>query len=155
MTGSDGSSHTVLAPFAGIVVAIPHGSEEPVVADTAVVVLEAMKMEHEVLAGADGVVQRLAVAIGDEVEAGQPLLTLAPGSVEPLSAPDAGEQAGDAERPDLAEVHARHAIGLDAARGEAVARRRERGRRTARENIADLLDPGTFVEYGPLLFAAQ
>src|SRR5207245_5498602 len=44
---------------------------------------------------------------------------------------------------------------LDAARPEAVARRRERGRRTARENLADLLDEGTFVEYGPLIFAAQ
>ena len=38
---------------------------------------------------------------------------------------------------------------------EAVARRHERGRRTARENLADLLDEGSFVEYGPLLFAAQ
>ena len=49
----------------------------------------------------------------------------------------------------------RHEIGLDAARAEAVARRHERGRRTARENLADLLDEGTLVEYGPLLFAAQ
>ncbi|MGO9888220.1 MAG: acyl-CoA carboxylase subunit beta, partial [Solirubrobacteraceae bacterium] len=46
-------------------------------------------------------------------------------------------------------------LGLDAARPDAVARRRERGRRTARENLADLLDADTFVEYGPLLFAAQ
>ncbi|MFI5037917.1 MAG: acyl-CoA carboxylase subunit beta, partial [Solirubrobacterales bacterium] len=38
---------------------------------------------------------------------------------------------------------------------DAVARRRERGRRTARENLSDLVDEGTFVEYGPLLFAAQ
>ena len=49
----------------------------------------------------------------------------------------------------------RHEIGLDAARPEAVARRHERGRRTARENLAELLDEGTLVEYGPLLFAAQ
>ena len=52
-------------------------------------------------------------------------------------------------------VLARHAAGLDAARPEAVARRREQGRRTARENVADLVDEGTFVEYGPLIFAAQ
>ena len=36
-----------------------------------------------------------------------------------------------------------------------MAQRRERGRRTARENLADLLDADTLVEYGPLLFAAQ
>ena len=45
--------------------------------------------------------------------------------------------------------------GSDAARPEAVAKRRERGRRTARENLAELVDEGTFVEYGPLVFAAQ
>ncbi len=44
------------APFAGVVVAIPHAREEQVGAGTALVVLEAMKMEHEVLAEIDGVV---------------------------------------------------------------------------------------------------
>ena len=96
-------------------------------ADTAVVVLEAMKMEHEVLAGADGVVVGLAVAVGDEVEEGQALLTLAPGDGAARGArASAGEQPGG-ERADLADVHARHALGLDAARPEAVARRHERG----------------------------
>ncbi len=49
----------------------------------------------------------------------------------------------------------RHALGLDAAREEAVGRRHASGRRTARENLAELVDEGTFVEYGPLVFAAQ
>ena len=34
-------------------------------------------------------------------------------------------------------------------------RRRDRGRRTARENLTDLVDDGSLVEYGPLMFAAQ
>src|SRR5436305_787858 len=59
------------------------------------------------------------------------------------------------ERADLESVRQRHLLTLDEARPDAVARRRERGRRTARENVADLLDEGTFVEYGPLIFAAQ
>ena len=58
-------------------------------------------------------------------------------------------------RPDLAEVLQRHAVTLDAARPDAVARRRKTGQRTARENIDDLCDPGTFVEYGALVLAAQ
>ena len=45
--------------------------------------------------------------------------------------------------------------GLDAARPDAVARRRKTEQRTTRENIDDLCDPGTFVEYGPLVIAAQ
>ncbi|MEY4606781.1 MAG: hypothetical protein RLY45_1541, partial [Actinomycetota bacterium] len=63
--------------------------------------------------------------------------------------------AASSVRDDLLEVLRRHESGLDAARPQAVARRRERGRRTARENIADLLDAGSFVEYGPLVLAAQ
>ena len=61
----------------------------------------------------------------------------------------------DRVRPDLAEVVERHGLGLDAARPEAVARRRKTGQRTTRENIDDLCDPGTFVEYGALVIAAQ
>jgi acetyl-CoA carboxylase carboxyltransferase component len=58
-------------------------------------------------------------------------------------------------RPELAELRARLAATTDAGRPEAVARRRKSGMRTARENIADLLDDGTFVEYGGLALAAQ
>jgi acetyl-CoA carboxylase carboxyltransferase component len=74
-------------------------------------------------------------------------------AMAPPSEPD-GKTDGD-ERADLQAVRERHAIGLDAARPEAVAKRHERGRRTARENLAELVDDGTFVEYGPLVFAAQ
>jgi len=146
----------VRAPFAGMVVAIPRASQERVGAGTALIVLEAMKMEHEVLAEADGVVGELAVAVGDAVEEGQLLLTLAPGSAGPSTDAAVLPRApSGAERADLRAVRERHEIGLDAARPEAVARRHEHGRRTARENLAELLDDGSFVEYGPLLFAAQ
>ena len=50
---------------------------------------------------------------------------------------------------------ARQAKTLDAARPDAVARRRKTGQRTARENIADLCDQGSFVEYGSLVIAAR
>lgn len=59
------------------------------------------------------------------------------------------------ERPDLAELRRRRAQTLDEARPEAVQRRHERGGRTARENLEDLVDPGTFVEYGRYAIAAQ
>ncbi len=58
-------------------------------------------------------------------------------------------------RADLAEVIERHEVGLDEARPDAVARRRKTGQRTARENIEELCDAGTFVEYGPIVVAAQ
>ncbi|MDC0744875.1 carboxyl transferase domain-containing protein [Polyangium sp. rjm3] len=58
-------------------------------------------------------------------------------------------------RPELAELRARLHATTDAGRPEAVARRRKTGQRTARENIEDLVDPGSFVEYGALALAAQ
>jgi acetyl-CoA carboxylase carboxyltransferase component len=69
--------------------------------------------------------------------------------------PERDAETGGGERADLKAVRERHEIGLDAARVQAVAKRHERGRRTARENLAELVDDGSFVEYGPLLFAAQ
>ena len=45
----------------------------------------------------------------------------------------------------------RHAAALDAARPEAVARRRKTNQRTARENVDDLVDGGTWVETGSLV----
>jgi acetyl-CoA carboxylase carboxyltransferase component len=143
----------VTAPFAATVVAIAHGADELVPAGAALIVLEAMKMEHEIVAATGGMVLRVEVSVGDAVQEGQLLAVLAPrdghdaGATKPADA--------DQARTDLAAVTARHEQGLDAARPEAVARRHESGRRTTRENLAELIDDGTFVEYGPLMFAAQ
>ena len=99
--------------------------------------------------------RQLNVAPGDAVYEGHVLALIEPAAGAMAAA--AGRDAIDLDRvrPDLAEVQARHAIGLDAARADAVATRRKRGQRTARENIADLCDEGSFVEYGPLVIAAQ
>jgi acetyl-CoA carboxylase carboxyltransferase component len=78
-----------------------------------------------------------------------------PGAETAADVAHAAEPPGGGERADLQAVRERHEIGLDAARPEAVTKRHERGRRTTRENLTELLDPDSFVEYGPLLFAAQ
>src|SRR5262249_57733721 len=148
-----GGELEVTGPFDGVVVAIPGAPAERVGAGSPLVVLEAMKMEHEVLAEIDGVVRELAVAVGDAVKEGQLLLTIKPGKLDGAGAQPAADAGSQGEREDLREVLERHRTGLDAARPDAVDRRRERGRRTARENLADLLDEGSLVEYGPPPFA--
>ncbi len=149
------SEVAVSAPFSGVVVSIAHDRDERVRAGETLMVLEAMKMEHEVVAQASGVVSSVAVVVGDAVGEGQPLLTLSCDRAQAADALPAIEAEPEAARADLEAVRERHALGLDAARPEAVAKRRERGRRTARENLSELVDEGTFVEYGPLIFAAQ
>jgi acetyl-CoA carboxylase carboxyltransferase component len=149
----------ITAPFAGTVAALPRRAGDAVAPGDPVVVLEAMKMEHEVVAEHAGTLTRLEVGVGDAVIEGAPLATLTLGDAAPHTPPethattptDAQPATGDA----LAAVIERHARGLDARRPQAVAKRHDAHRRTARENLADLLDPDSFVEYGPLAFAAQ
>ncbi|MBO0876275.1 MAG: carbamoyl-phosphate synthase large subunit, partial [Pseudonocardia sp.] len=122
------------------------------------VVIEAMKMEHVVAAAAHGRVSTVVVRPGDAVSPGDALLALDSDGASAGMVSGAAEIASadpDHIRPDLAEVRERHAIGLDERRGEAVDKRHRTGLRTARENLADLCDPGSFVEYGPLAIAAQ
>jgi acetyl-CoA carboxylase carboxyltransferase component len=61
----------------------------------------------------------------------------------------------DETRADLRELRERRALTEDAARGEIVGKRHDSGSRTARENLDDLVDPGSFVEYGRFAIAAQ
>lgn len=138
----------------GTVVKVPATGAD-VRAGTPVVVLESMKMEHGVEADVDGSVTEVLVAEGETVAAGQVLVRITAGVVAAATADGAGAAARTGPRADLAEVLDRHAIGLDAARPDAVARRRKTGQRTARENVDDLLDAGSLVEYGPTVIAAQ
>jgi pyruvate/2-oxoglutarate dehydrogenase complex dihydrolipoamide acyltransferase (E2) component len=144
---------TLVAPFAGTIVSVPHGVRDSVPAGTAVAVIEAMKMEHEVVTEHDATVTDVRVAVGETVAEGQPLVVLAPGAH--AFAPAAETAVQDGPRDDLQAVHDRHHGGLDEGRPDAVAKRHDQARRTARENLADLLDADSFVEYGPLMFAAQ
>ena len=145
----------VRAPLQGTVVSVDVREGERVRPGQILLVLEAMKMEHVIAAPAAGVVRHLVVSPGDAVFESHELLHLEEALLE--APQERSEEAVDPSRvrPDLQEVHERHAVGLDEARPEAVARRRKTGQSTARENLAALCDPGSFIEYGPLVIAAQ
>lgn len=142
------------AQLAGTVVEVaPEGADYP--AGAQLVVLEAMKMQH-VLAAPDALrTVRVLVTPGQVVGTGDPLLvfTRTTGGDDGESVTAATDL--DLTRADLDEVIERHARTLDEGRPDAVAKRHRQGRRTARENIDDLVDPGSFVEYGALAIAAQ
>jgi acetyl/propionyl-CoA carboxylase alpha subunit/acetyl-CoA carboxylase carboxyltransferase component len=150
-----GDGGAVRAPLAGTVVAIAVAPGDPVAAGDELLVIEAMKMEHEVRAQAPGLVREVAAAVGATVAAGDVLVVLAASGAGAAEQAPASEVPLDHVRPDLAEVRERHRTGLDEGRPEVTARRHAAGRRTARENIADLTDPGSFTEYGALTIAAQ
>jgi len=143
------------APMPGSIVSIGVEPGALVRRGQPVAVIEAMKSELVVTADVTGIVRDIPVAARDVVGRGQALMF-----IEVTDEADAGtsiEQAEDLSviRPDLAEVRARHNALRDEYRPDAVARRRKLGMRTARENIADLCDPDSFVEYGGLTLAMQ
>jgi acetyl-CoA carboxylase carboxyltransferase component len=145
----------VTAPMQSTVVQVAVAPGDAVDEHTVVVVLEAMKMEHGVHAPATGYVRDIHVAVGDTVLEGAVLV-----AIEEADVTLARDHAADAHdldrvRADLADVLARQAKTRDAARPDAVAKRHGRGQRTARENVDDLCDPGSFQEYGSLVIAAQ
>ncbi len=119
------------------------------------VVLEAMKMQHVLVAPDALRTARTLVAIGQVVGTGDPLLTF----IRTGTGADgeSGSTAIDLDQPraDLDEVAQRHLLTRDEGREKAVTKRHNQGRRTARENIDDLVDDGSFVEYGALAIAAQ
>jgi acetyl-CoA carboxylase carboxyltransferase component len=146
----------VASPLQGTVVSIDVADGDVVRAGQQLVVLESMKMEHVVAAEWSGTVTGVAVAVGQTVMPGEVLVSIEPGRVDgAVGATAVADVDLDHVRADLAEVVERHDVGLDHRRPEAVARRRASGQRTARENVADLLDDGSLVEYAPLVVAAQ
>jgi acetyl/propionyl-CoA carboxylase alpha subunit/acetyl-CoA carboxylase carboxyltransferase component len=143
------------APLQGTIISINVALGDSVRLGDAILVMESMKMEHVIAAPISGVIRALTISTGDTVFEGHPLAFIEAGMV--AAAVKSAEQAVDLDyiRPDLEAVISRNRGTLDAHRSAAVERRRKTGQRTARENLADLLDPGSWVEYGSLVVAAR
>lgn len=145
----------VIAPIQATVARIEVAPGQSIAAGSPVAVLEAMKMEHMVLAETSGIVRHIPASPGDTLAEGQLIAILEPGSE--AAAIETTDQAADPDvlRPELQELNDRLACGQDAAHPAKVAKVKARGQSTARENLARLCDPDSFDEYGALALAAQ
>jgi acetyl-CoA carboxylase carboxyltransferase component len=154
------SAQRVVTPMASTVVEVAVEAGASFAAGDLLAVVEAMKMEHELRAERAGRVLGVHARRGDALDEGDPLLTWESASERPGAAPGGVPGAASAEpasmlRRELTELQSRLALTQDDARPDAVARRHALGLRTARENVADLCDPDSFIEYGALAIAAQ
>ncbi len=145
----------IMAPMQGTIVTIDVAVGQQVRRGQQLMLIESMKMHHAIESTADGAIDALIVQVGDTVMDQAVVARVLPGEVTVAAVAAATIEDPAHIRADLAEVIARHDIGLDAARPDAVERRRALSRRTARENVADLVDEGSFVEYGPVVIAPQ
>ena len=153
--GPDGSKG-LAAPIQGTIVDIAVAVGDVVRPGQEVAVVEAMKMEHVVVADRGGTVRAVTMAANDVVRQGHPIVFIEEtGSDEGAAAAARADEDPDRIRPDLREALDRHAATLDENRPEAVTRHRGRGFRMVRESIAELVDPGSFQEYWPLIVAQR
>jgi acetyl/propionyl-CoA carboxylase alpha subunit/acetyl-CoA carboxylase carboxyltransferase component len=145
----------LIAPVQGVLVTLSVQPGDPIARGQQVAIMESMKMEFEVKATQSGIVRERVVEPGASLFEGSPLLFLEPADI--VASEQANEEQIDIAhiRADLAEVLERRADLTDQRRPTAVAKRRKTGQRTARENLADLLDEGSFMEYGAMALAAQ
>ncbi len=148
-------SDPVVAPLQGTIVVIDVAEGDLVRPGQQIAVIESMKMEHLVAAPHGGRVTKIAAKAGITLMQGEPIVFLEPAEVDSHTVEEEADIDLDHIRSDLAESIARHANTLDENRPAAVERRRKTNQRTARENIAQLVDDGSFVEYGSLAIAAQ
>ena len=143
------------APIQGTIREILVAAGDTVREGQVVCVMDALKMEHLVRSPLGGIVRRLAVAVGDTVYEDHPLAFVEEADVGGPAEAGEAPAAIDYIRPDLQAVLDRRPFLLDENRPEAVERRHAKNRRTVRENLADLVDGGTWIEYGDLVIAGQ
>ena len=141
----------VRAPMQGTVLSHEAEAGQEVAPGQILFIMEAMKMEHEIRTEVGGVLRDLRAAVGDAVWEGHVLALIEERDIEVSGDEQEAEVDLDAVRPDLAEVLERHRVTLDEARPDAVRKRRNTKQRTARENIDQLCDEGSFVEHGQLV----
>ena len=145
----------ITSPMQGVVFSVEVNEGDPVAVGQKLIILEAMKMQHVIYSDRSGYARVICIAPGDAINKGDLLVFLEEAEISGGKGAVREKVDLDAIRPDLADMIKRHAYTLDENRAEAVDKRHKKGQRTARENVNDLCDPGSFIEYGALIVAAQ
>ena len=149
------NTEPVGAPLQGTVIEIEVAVGDEIREGQLLAVMSALKMEHLVNASLGGVVRQITVEVGDTVYEEHPMFFVERAEVGGAIVEEKKAIDLDYIRPELQALFDRRAFGEDANRPAAVERRHSKNRRTVRENIEMLIDPGTWIEYGQLGIAGQ
>lgn len=147
-------NQSIVSPLAAAVISIDVSDGQTVAKDQIVAIVESMKMQTALTAPVAGTVANLSIALGATIQAGQLVCEIKPTDADSVadSAPMIEATGTDNS---LQQLNQQLAFTHDDARPEAVAKRHAKAYRTARENLYDLCDDESFVEYGQLAVAAQ
>lgn len=145
----------IRSPLQGTILEVMVGEGDAVRVGQPMCVMDSMKMEHVIKSDFGGIVRQLTVSPGDVLYEGHPLAFIEEADVGDAIVEADEEVDVDLVRPDLQELFDLLAMGEDRNREEWVEQRHAKGKRTQRESLADLVDPGSWVEFGPLVLPAR
>ncbi|MEM7764167.1 MAG: carboxyl transferase domain-containing protein [Pseudomonadota bacterium] len=143
----------IRSPLQGQLVNVTCAVGDSVAPGTTIATLELMKMQHVVQSPVAGFVTDIAYAVGDLIEEASVLVSVRLDDTATANTTADDEASTTSAAAD--ELQEARALTLDAARPDVFKAREAAGRRSARENIDDLIDAGSFREIGQLVFAAQ
>ena len=147
---------SITSPAAAVVSSINVQQGDLVHEGDVVAVVESMKVLTSVLAPVTGRIGQLSGGEGQSLQKGDLLMDIVIGTVAHTDAGPSVQVSGNGGSDRLLKDFVQRVEHtLDQGRLDDIAKRHEKGFRTARENLDDLVDPGSFVEYGQLAVAAR
>ena len=143
----------ITVPIDSVLVSLMVKQDQQIIAGQTLAIVEAMKMHYPINADHHGVISEIYVNEGDLLTAGDAIFKVIAKQINQLAKEK--QHVGKAKNSELDLFQQRIAKTYDEARTTARDKRHKHGYRTARENLNDLIDEGSFNEYGQLAVAAQ
>ena len=151
---SKNSEHSIVSPMAAALVSVDVIAGQSVNKNHIIAVIESMKMQTAITASVAGLITDIKVSAGQTIQEGQ-LICKVVESSQSSNVLDTQEPISDSVENALDQLNQQLAASLDSGRKKSIDKRHAKGYRTARENLRQLCDEGSFVEYGQLAVAAQ
>ena len=151
---SKNSEYSIVSPMAAVLVSVDVIAGQSVNKNHIIAVIESMKMQTAITASVAGLITDIKVSAGQTIQEGQ-LICKVVESSQSSNVLDTQEPISDSVENALDQLNQQLAASLDSGRKKSIDKRHAKGYRTARENLRQLCDEGSFVEYGQLAVAAQ
>jgi acetyl-CoA carboxylase carboxyltransferase component len=151
---SKNSEYSIVSPMAAVLVSVDVIAGQSVDKNHIIAVIESMKMQTAITASVAGLITDIKVSAGQTIQEGQ-LICKVVESIQSSNVLDTQEPISDSVENALDQLNQQLAASLDSGRKKSIDKRHAKGYRTARENLRQLCDEGSFVEYGQLAVAAQ
>jgi len=149
-----GIPYSIVSPMAAAVVSVAVKSGQEVEQGEIIATVESMKMQTAIESPVAGTVVDLNVTVGETIQSNHEICRVEESIGSNSAVKKTQSKAVDAQDP-LDMLNQELESSLDSSRTKAVTKRHSKGYRTARENLQQLCDDGSFVEYGQLAVAAQ